>query len=61
MALEATHTSQDNCIFNLVHSKQEEGWQLEGAEIAIYTNPSFKQQEHKDGIILLNNNIAATV
>ena len=31
----------------LVHLKQEEGWQLERAVIAIYTNPFFIQQEQR--------------
>ena len=48
-------------MFNLVHSKQEEGCWDKGLASAIYTNPSFKQREHREGIISPSDSIAATV
>jgi hypothetical protein len=36
---------QEECIFNLVHLEQKEGYQLEGVIIAIYINPFTAQQE----------------
>ena len=38
-------------MFNLVHLKQEKGWQLDKSAIIIYTNPFFIQQEQ--GLIIL--------
>jgi len=35
LVLDTERISQDEYIFMEVHSKQEEGWQLEGAAIAI--------------------------
>ena len=37
-------------MFNLVHLKQEKGWQLDKSAIIIYTNPFFIQQEQ--GLII---------
>jgi len=36
---------QEDRIFKEVHSKQKEGWRLEGAAIATQTNPLLTQQE----------------
>jgi hypothetical protein len=44
------------CIFNLVHLKQKEGYWLKGAVIIIYINPFIVQQEQVS-IILLNKRI----
>ena len=43
----------------MVHLKQNEGWQLDGAAIVIYTNFFLVQQEYV-GIILPNKRITAT-
>ena len=48
-------------MFALVHSKQEEGCQDEKLANVMQTNPSFAQQEHRDGIISLRDRIAAIV
>ena len=47
-------------MFTEVHLEQEEGWQLEGAAIAIQTNPFSAQREH-NSITLLSNSMTATI
>jgi hypothetical protein len=34
---------QDKCIFNFIHSEQEEGWQPDKAIITTQTNPFSAQ------------------
>ena len=46
-------------MFDLVHLKQEKGWQLNRATIATHTNFFLVQQEHI-GIISPNKRITAT-
>jgi len=46
-------------MFKEVHLKQEEGWQLDGAAIAIQTNPFSTQCKH-NSITLLSDRIMAT-
>jgi len=41
LTLDTDRTSQEERVFDRVHSEQEEGWRLEGAAIAIQTNPFF--------------------
>ena len=48
-------------MFDLVHSKQKEGYQDEGLASATHTNPSFAQQEYGDGITSPSDSMAATV
>jgi len=50
---------QDDCIFEEVHSEQEEGWRLDRAAIAMQTNPLSAQREH-DSITSPSNRITAT-
>ena len=38
---ETERTLHNTQVFDLVHLKQKEGWQLEGSVIIIYTNPFF--------------------
>ena len=42
---ETEYTLHNTQVFNLVHLKQKEDWQLDGSAIIIYTNPFFIQQE----------------
>src|SRR6266705_2402022 len=51
--------SYKECMFVFVHSAQEEGWQLEGDTIAMYTNFTFKQRE-QEGIISPSKRIVKT-
>jgi len=46
-------------MFKEVHSKQEEGWRLDRAVIAMQTNPLSAQREH-DSITSLSDRITAT-
>ena len=42
-------------MLDLVHSKQEEGWQPDRVTIVIYTNPFSKQREQGPIIILVKS------
>ena len=44
-----------------MHSKQKDGCRDKGLASAIYTNPSFAQREHGDGIILPSDSMEETV
>jgi len=59
-ALDTNQTSQEEQVFNQVHSEQEEGWQPDKAAIATQTNPFFTQQEY-NSITSPDNRINATV
>ena len=59
LVLDTDLTSQDERMFNLVHSAQEEGWQPKGAIITIHTNP-FNTQQEQVGMISLSKRITAT-
>jgi hypothetical protein len=48
-------------MFDLVHSEYKEGCRDEGLASVTYTNPSFVQQEYRDGIISPSDNIKAIV
>jgi hypothetical protein len=58
-ALDTDLTSQDERMFDLVHSAQEEGWRPEGATIATHTNP-FDTQREQVGMISPSERITAT-
>ena len=59
LVLDTDWTSQKEYMFNLVHLKQEEGQQLDGVIITIYTNFFLVQQEYI-GIISPSKKITAT-
>ena len=54
-------TLQEDQTFALVYSKQEEGCQDKGLTSVTQANPSFIQQEHRDGITLSSDSIAVIV
>ena len=44
-----------------MHSKQEDGYWVKGLASTTQTNPSFAQQEYRDGIISPSNSIEETI
>ena len=58
-ALDTDLTLQDERMFDLVHSAQEEGWRPDGATIATHTNP-FDAQREQVGMISPSERITAT-
>ena len=59
LVLKVEQTSQEECMFVLVHLAHDKGWRLVGDAITIYTNPFSAQQEH-NSIILPADNIIKT-
>ena len=55
--LDTNQILQDKYIFNLVYSKQKEGWQLKRTAIIIHTNFFLVQQEYV-GMISPNKRIS---
>ena len=58
-ALKIERISHEECMFNFVHSVQDNGWRPVGNVIAIYINPFLTQQKH-NGMILLVDSITKT-
>ena len=58
-ASKAKRTLHNECIFALIHSAHDGGWQLVGKAIVMYINHFLEQQE-QEGIISLNNSIFVT-